>query len=68
VVVAKGADFLAFEIRRIAVANRVPIVEKPELARALYANVKVGQAIDSRFYQTVAEVLAYVYRLQGRAA
>lgn len=68
VVVAKGADFMAFRIREIAMANRVPIVEKPELARALYANVKVGQAIDSRFYQAVAEVLAYVYRLQGKAA
>jgi flagellar biosynthetic protein FlhB len=68
VVVAKGADFMAFRIREIAMANRVPIVEKPELARGLYANVKVGQAIDSRFYQAVAELLAYVYRLQGKAA
>lgn len=68
VVVAKGADFMAFRIREIAMASRVPIVEKPELARALFAEAKVGRAIDAKFYQTVAEVLAYVYRLQGQAA
>jgi flagellar biosynthesis protein FlhB len=67
-VVAKGVDFMAFRIRDLAIAAKVPIVEKPELARALYATTKVGQTIDSRFFQAVAEVLAYVYRIQGRAA
>jgi flagellar biosynthesis protein FlhB len=67
-VVAKGADFMAFRIRELAIASGVPIVEKPELARALYKAVPVGRTIDSRFFQAVAEILAYVYRLQGKAA
>lgn len=68
VVVAKGADFMAFRIRELAIGAGVPIVEKPELARGLYASTKVGQAVDTKFYQTVAEVLAYVYRLRGDRA
>jgi flagellar biosynthetic protein FlhB len=67
-VVAKGADFLAFRIREIARAHNVTIVEKPPLARALYAGVEVGQPISPEYYEAVAEVLAYVYRLEGRAA
>lgn len=67
-VVAKGVDFMAFRIREIAIASSVPVVEKPELARALYKHAQVGKPIDSRFFQAVAEVLAYVYRLQGKAA
>ena len=67
-VVAKGADFLAFKIRHIAIASDVPIVERPPLARALYWGVEVGQEIAPEFYEAVAEVLAYVYRLEGRAA
>lgn len=67
-VVAKGVDFMAFRIRELAIAANVPVVEKPELARALYKHAAVGKSIDSRFFQAVAEVLAYVYRLQGRAA
>ncbi len=67
-VVAKGADYLAFRIREIAVANGVPIVEKPALARALYANARVGQQIQPEYFEAVAEVLAYVYRIAGKAA
>lgn len=67
-VVAKGADFLAFRIREIAAAHRVPIIERPPLARALYAEVDVGRAISPELYEAVAEILAYVYRLEGRAA
>jgi len=66
--VAKGADHLAMQIRLIAVAHGVPIVERPPLARALYRNVEVGQEVPSDLYEAVAEVLAYVYRLEGRAA
>lgn len=65
-VVAKGADFMAFRIREIAAANRIPIIEKPALARALYADAAIGKAIDPEFYEAVAEILAYVYRLQGK--
>jgi len=67
-VVAKGADALAFRIREIAAASRVPIIEKPPLARALYATVDVGQQIPAEHFQAVAEILAYVYRMEGRAA
>ncbi len=67
-VVAKGADWMAFRIREIAAAHRVPIVEKPALARALFASVEVGRQINPEFYEAVAEILAYVYRLEGRAA
>ena len=67
-VVAKGVDFMAFRIRDLAISAGVPVIEKPELARALYKHAQVGKSIDSRFFQAVAEVLAYVYRLQGKAA
>lgn len=67
IVVAKGADEMAHRIRQIALIHRVPIVERPPLARALYAGVKVGQEIAPEFYQAVAEILAYVYRLDRRS-
>ncbi len=65
-VVAKGADFLAMRIRQLAVMHGVPIVERKELARALYKSVEVGREIPAQFYSAVAEILAYVYRLSGR--
>ena len=65
-VVAKGADFLALRIRQLAALHEVPIVERRELARALYRAVEVGQEIPPQYYNAVAEVLAYVYRLSGR--
>jgi flagellar biosynthetic protein FlhB len=67
-VVAKGADHMAFRIRHVAVAADVPIVERPPLARAIYHNVDVGQEVSPDLYEAVAEVLAYVYRIAGRAA
>jgi flagellar biosynthetic protein FlhB len=67
-VVAKGVDLMAMRIRQVAMTHRVPIVERPPLARALYAAIEVGQEIPPEHYQAVAEVLAYVYRLEGRAA
>jgi flagellar biosynthetic protein FlhB len=67
-VVAKGVDDMAFRIREIAIANKIPIVERPPLARGLYWGVDVGQEIKPQFYEAVAEVLAYVYRLKGKAA
>lgn len=67
-VVAKGADQLALRIRLIASSNGVPIVERPPLARALYWGTKEGDEISEEHYEAVAEILAYVYRLDGRAA
>ncbi|MEK6675120.1 MAG: flagellar biosynthesis protein FlhB [Planctomycetota bacterium] len=65
-VVAKGADEIALRIRQIAQQHGIPIVEKKPLARALYDAVEVGQFIPERFYQAIAEILAYVYELTGR--
>ena len=64
VVVAKGADFIAKKIREVARQSRVPVVENKPVARALYADAEVGQMIPESLYQTVAEILAYVYRLR----
>lgn len=67
-VLAKGADFLALRIRQLAQMHGVPIVERPPLARALYAGVEVGQEIRPEHYEAVAEILAFVYRMEHRAA
>src|SRR5262249_55695068 len=65
-VVAKGAGFLAARIRQIAIQNGVPIVERKPLAQALYKTVDVGQEVPNNFYQSIAEILAYVYELAGK--
>lgn len=65
-VVAKGADFLAQQIKKIAADAGVPTVENVPLARTLYKTVKVNQEIPRALYQAVAEVLAYVFRLKNR--
>ena len=65
-VVAKGADYLAQKIKEIAKENHVEIVENKPLARMLYANVDVGDVVPPELYQAVAEVLAFVYHLQGK--
>jgi flagellar biosynthetic protein FlhB len=67
-VIAKGQDFLAMRIRQIAQEHGIPIVQRAALARALYAAVDVGDEVPPTFYRAVAEVLAYVYQLSGRAA
>ncbi len=61
IVVAKGVDYLAFQIRDIARSNNVPIVENRPVARALYNKVPVDGMISSDLYVAVAEILAYVY-------
>lgn len=65
-VLAKGADYLAQKIKEIAKENHVEIVENKPLARMLYANVDVGQEVPPELYQAVAEVLAMVYKMQGK--
>jgi len=60
-VVGKGVDFVAFKIREIAQNNKIPIVENPPLARALYKLVPIDGIIPSEMFVAVAEVLAYVY-------
>ena len=65
VVLAKGEDYLAQKIKDKAKECNIEIVENKPLARALYANVEVGQEIPEELYQAVAEVLAYVYGLRN---
>ena len=66
-VVAKGRGVVARRIREIATENDVPLVENKTLARALYFQVEIGMEVPEELYRTVAEVLAFVYRLrQGR--
>ena len=65
-VVAKGADYLAQKIKEAAKENHIEIVENKPLARMLYANVDVGGVVPPELYQAVAEVLAFVYHLQGK--
>jgi flagellar biosynthetic protein FlhB len=67
VCVAKGLDHLALKIREKARETGVPILERPDLARALYKTVNVEQPIPRDLYQAVAQVLAFVYRLRGAA-
>lgn len=66
IVVAKGEDFLAQKIRETAKEHHIEIVENKPLARMLYANVEVGELVPPELYQAVAEVLAFVYHLQGK--
>ncbi len=63
-VVAKGKNLIAKNIKKIAEENDVPIVENKPLARALYAEVELGEFIPADLYHAVAEVLAYVYKLK----
>lgn len=65
-VVAKGADYLAQRIKETAKENHIEIVENKPLARMLYANVDIGSVVPPELYQAVAEVLAFVYHLQGK--
>ena len=65
-VVAKGQDLVAQKIKAVARAAGVTIVENRPLARALYASVEIGDAVPQELYKSVAEVLAYVYRLKRR--
>jgi flagellar biosynthetic protein FlhB len=66
IVVAKGAGMLAQQIRRIALENSIPIVERKELAQLLYREVDLNQPIPQEQYAAVAEVLRYVYELKGK--
>lgn len=65
-VVAKGADHLALRIREIAKENDIPVVENIMLARTLYKTVKVGEGVPRTLYKTVAEILAFVYKLKRK--
>ncbi|MHC5174980.1 Flagellar biosynthetic protein flhB [Serratia rubidaea] len=63
-VLAKGAGEIALRIRELAGEHRIPLLEAPPLARALYRHSEIGQHIPTTLYAAVAEVLAWVYQLR----
>jgi len=65
-VIAKGQDLIALKIREIAEANKVPIVENPPLARALFSSAELDKEIPMTHYEAVAKVISYVYQLKGK--
>ncbi len=65
-VVAKGADLVAFKIREIAKEHDIPIIENKPLARLIYKEVEIEQEIPEKMYQEVAEVLVAVYKIKNR--
>ncbi|HSQ72497.1 MAG TPA: EscU/YscU/HrcU family type III secretion system export apparatus switch protein, partial [Rubrivivax sp.] len=67
-VIAKGADLLALRIRDLARDAKVPVLQAPPLARALYAHCEVDQEIPARLFGAVAQVLAWVYQLRDAMA
>ncbi len=64
IVVAKGADLVALNIRRIGEAHDVPIFEHPPLTQALFYTTSLNEAIPQRLYVAVAQVLTYIYQLR----
>lgn len=64
-VVAKGSRLNALRIREIATQNQVPIIENKPLARLMFKHARVGEEIPAALYAAVAEVLAWVYRVNA---
>lgn len=63
-VLAKGTDHTALKIKEIAKANNIYMVENKPLARSLYKVIEIGDVIPEEFYQAIAEILAFVYRIE----
>jgi flagellar biosynthetic protein FlhB len=66
IVVAKGMNNIAQKIKEIARENGVHVVQNPPLARSLYAQVDLDKPIPSELFAAVAEVLAYVYKMNKK--
>lgn len=67
-VVAKGVDFLARRIIKIARRQGIPVIQNPPLARALYKQVRLDETIPATLYRAVAKVLAYVFQQKRQSA
>lgn len=65
-VVAKGQDETAHRIRKVAGEADVPVIENKPLARALHAEVEVGEQVPEKFYEALVIVLREVYRMTGK--
>ncbi len=66
VCVAKGLDNIALRIRAVAEENKVPVIENPVLARALYASAEIDREIPADSYKAVAEVISFVMQLKKK--
>ncbi|MFQ5454191.1 MAG: flagellar biosynthesis protein FlhB [Candidatus Zixiibacteriota bacterium] len=66
-VVAKGERLIAKRIKKMAIENNIPVIEDKPLARALFKMCDIGQMVPANLYRAVAELLAYVYKLKGKA-
>jgi len=64
-VIAKGTDLVALQIRDVAKGHKVPVMQSPMLARALYAHTELDGDIPQALYTAVAQVLAYVYQVRA---
>ena len=64
--IAKGVDEVAFRIRDLAKEHNIEIVENPPLARSLYADVEIDQAIPAELFKAVAEVISFVFQKRGK--
>ncbi len=64
ILVAKGVDLVAQNIRRIAEEHHVPVFESPKLARALYRSTDLNKEIPNGLYVAVAQVLSYIFRIR----
>jgi flagellar biosynthetic protein FlhB len=67
IMLAKGVDLIAAQIRNIALENNVPLVAAPPLARALYYSTEIDNEIPQGLYLAVAQVLAYIFQLKEAA-
>jgi flagellar biosynthetic protein FlhB len=67
IVIAKGRDLIAQQIKEVARWHNIPVLENPPLAQSLYRTVEVGQQIPAALYAAVAEILAFVFRAQAQA-
>ena len=65
VVVAKGVELVAGQIRTVATANNVPLFEAPPLARALFYSAEIDQEVPAGLYLAVAQILAYIFQLRA---
>lgn len=66
VMIAKGVDAVALKIREVAKENKIPLMENPPLARALYASMDLDDEIPAEHYKAVANIITYVFKLKGK--
>ncbi len=64
-VVAKGMDYMAQKIKKIAAENDIPMHEDVQLARALYKSCEIGDEIPEKLFQVVAQILAYIFQIKN---